>query len=608
MKGSGLYLTEDELFREFDKDAAKIIEVLEFSKKNSKRTRFLHQLRTAKIVFDLSLDQKSISAALLHELKDCINLAPVDEDVREIVMEVNKIYEAKERNIEHLNSVGLANILLAISKDLRSIIVELASHLDEMRQIYKTSKKPSVRELRAAKLSLEVYSNICQKLGLVEMCKELQDLGMAILMPKEYKKTKALIYEKIVCGEKVLAKAKCDIEKLVSMFGIKALVQGRVKGVYSIYRKSIEENLEIDKIKDIIGVRVVCDSVEDCYKVLNIIKQNFGIHGKIYDYIKKPKENNYQSIHVMTKVSNIPVEVQIRTVHMHREAEYGAAAHWRYKRGEQYTNFDGALLAARKLFELQQKDMKGLLNYVKFKLTDNTIFVLTPKHDIIALPKKATVLDFAYAVHTDLGNRFKFANVNGVRRPANYVLESGDKIRVFVDTKKTVKASWLNFARTSKARSAIRKELESTKGFRVFNPNKANRSDIIFAKCCNPLPGDDVVAYKTSRDKITVHRTDCRLLFCLPKKKKFLIATHLLEMNRYVIRIEIKAFESGVLLRDLLEELKKMDAKIVRSELMVESGNIVKGLFDLYIKDRTHLEQIIENLQKIQNIIYVKRV
>lgn len=591
----------------FDKDGCKnIIKAFRFAKNFSDEKKFCHQLRTANIALELRFDQRTVAACLLHELTEQSPLASVDEKTIEIVKESAKIGDIKRRNIGHLSSESLAKILLASSKDVRGIIVEILSQLDYMRHI---KKKKSKAVLTEAKIALEIHSKIAQRLGLVEVSSELQDLAMAIISPKEYKSTKAKMYKKVPNAEDFIKKAKGAIKELLDREGITFAVQGRVKSVYSTYRKCQEEGRSVEEIMDLVGIRVICGSIRECYKAFSAIIDSFELVGRVEDYIVNPKDNKYRSIHLVAKIDGLPVEIQIRTIEMHREAEYGVAAHWRYKKWYQYSGFDAALSLARQLVELQQNLAKDLFDYVKFSITGDFIFVLTPKKDVLLLPKKATVLDFAYSIHTDLGNKFKYGLVNGVKRSGKYRLSSGDTVKIILSKTKTVRPEWLKFVKTQKAKLAIRKEfgIKSNKLKKmVVSPKKIEK--IILAKCCTPLPGDDIVAYETKGGEITVHRTDCTILPNLSHKKIFSVRQDLLKRGGYAVRMEAWAFKRADILSDLFREFERNKVKVLKSEIKIDSQNVIRVVFDLSIRDRAHLERVSKVLEKTQNVIYAERI
>ncbi|MCD6478821.1 MAG: bifunctional (p)ppGpp synthetase/guanosine-3',5'-bis(diphosphate) 3'-pyrophosphohydrolase [Candidatus Diapherotrites archaeon] len=566
-----------------------------------------HQINTAFTLAKLGLDASTVAAGLLHEIGGDINKATLGNDVKEIVKEVTKLELVKSRNIGRLENRNLAKVILAIAKDVRSIIVELASHLDKIRFVGKYHKG---EQKILAELALEVYAPVCHKLGLYDIEWEMQDLAFKRLQPEEYYKIKMLINEKREARVRKLEKACELVEALMRSEGLDVFLQSRVKNFYSIYRKMKEQGKQFNQIYDLLGIRILCNSVEDCYKALNTLHRHFDPMGKFYDYIAKPKENMYRSIHTVVKISDVQVEVQIRTWDMHRDAEDGIAAHWRYKRFEQDKHFDKVLSWAKQLVELQRKEGSNFLSYMKIPLAQNNIFVLTPKNDIVVLPRNSTALDFAYAIHTDIGNKCKAVFVNGKQKRLDYVLESGDVVEVITDSKRRVKRSWLAFVKTNKAKAKIRKVL-GLKG-RPAKEIKVLRKDvprkIVIAKCCTPLFGDDVIAYRTTKRKITIHRADCTMLSRLPDERKFRVNDDLWRRKSYVARIEVKAFERAGLFIDILKTIQRLGMRISGSEVRTDSGNIVRCIFDVNVKSLDHIESMRKALLNIQNVLSVERV
>jgi len=591
-----------------DKKDRKIAEkAYNIAKKCTNNALLQHQINTAFILAKLGLDAGTIAAGLLHEIGSDINKVNFNSDAEEIVKEVTKLKLVKKRNIGKLENRNLVKIILAIAKDVRSIIVELASQLDKIRFV---EKYPEQEQKILAELASEVYAPICHKLGLYDIEWEMQDLAFKRLQPAEYYKIKMLVNEKREERVRKLAEACKQVETLMKSEGLDVFLQSRAKNFYSIYRKMSEQNKRFDQIYDLLGIRILCNSVEECYKALNILHRHFEPMGKFYDYIAKPKENMYRSIHTVVKISNAQIEVQIRTWDMHRDAEDGLAAHWRYKRFEQDKHFDKVLSWAKQLVELQRKERSNFLSYMKLPLAQNNIFVLTPKNDIVVLPKNSTALDFAYAIHTDVGNRCKAVFVNGDQKPLDYVLESGDVVEVITDSKKRVNRSWLAFVKTSKAKTKIRKILglkgKPAKEIKILRKDAPRK--IVIAKCCTPLFGDEVIAYRTTKRKITIHRADCAMLSKLPDRRKFRVNDELWKRKSYVARIEVKAFERAGLLIDILKAIQKLGVGISGSEVRTESENIVKCIFDVNVRSLDHIERIRKALLNVQNVLSVERI
>jgi len=579
----------------------------------NKQSVLQHQLNTAFIIAKLNLDIDTITAALLHE---CVYELPKSEEeiaklfggeITSIVKEIAKLKHVKKSNANLLDYKALAKVILGVAQDIRSLIIELASQLDKMRFIKKRSQN---EQTMLAKLAMNVYAPICHKLGLYEIEWELQDLAFKKLNYSEYEKIKAFVNEKRQERERKVERAKKEIAGLLEKYGLQVFMQARAKNFYSIYKKMREQNKDFNSIYDLLGVRVICDSVEDCYRALSIIHMHYAPIGKFYDYIAKPKENNYRSIHTVVDWHGEFLEVQIRTWEMHRDAEEGLAAHWRYKNVEHDKYFDKKLSWAKQLVELQRTiKKKDFMKSLRLSFGQREIFVLTPKKEVIMLPENSTALDFAYAIHTDIGNRCKAVFVNGRQRPLDHTLESGDTVEIIVDKEKRVKRDWLRFVKTSKAKAKIRKELglKATHIKEKKEKVSEKKKKVVIAKCCMPLPGDAVIGYKTTKRKITIHRADCSYLSGLPKDRKISIDESLWKQKQYTARIRVKAFERAGLLIDLLKTLEKLGATINSSEARSESENITKCLFDVNVKSFAHVERIRKELLKLPGVFEVGR-
>lgn len=572
-----------------------------------------HQINTAFILAKLNLDIESITAALLHECiyvqadSEQLIIDSLGKEIASIVKEIAKLKLVKKSNANSLDYATLAKVILGVAQDIRSLIVELASQLDKMRFL---SKKPEHEQQLLAKLALNVYAPICHKLGLYEIEWELQDLAFKKLNYAEYEKIKMLVGEKRHIRERKVNKAKEEIAQLLRSHGLNVFMQARPKSFYSIYKKMKEQGKSFNELHDLLGVRVICGSVEDCYRALSIIHMHYKPTGKFYDYIAKPKENNYRSIHTVIEWQGDFLEVQIRTFEMHRDAEEGLAAHWRYKKFEQDEHFDKKLSWAKQLVEMQRTLKRSdFMKSIRLKFGQREIFVLTPKKEVIILPEDSTVLDFAYAIHTDIGNRCKAALVNGKKVALNKKLESGDVVQIIVGKDIRVRRDWLMFVKTSKAKAKIRKQLglkarpAKTKKEKIEEKKKK----IIIAKCCMPLPGDAVIGYRTTKRKITVHKIDCPYVSVLPEERKVTLDDSVWKQKVYATKLRIKAFERAGILMDLLKTLEKLGATINSSEARVESKDVIRCILDVNVKGYAHVEKIRNELLKIPGVFEVGR-
>jgi (p)ppGpp synthase/HD superfamily hydrolase len=479
---------------------------------------------------------------------------------------------------------------MGIAKDFRSLFVEIASQLDKMRKI---QHRPAEKRKALAEVVQDVYVPIAHKLGLYEMEWEMQDLALKYFRPKEYEKIKALILEK---------------EK------ISASVSGRAKNFNSIYKKMSGQGKKFSEIGDLYGARIICSTVEDCYRATGLIHLNFRPIGEYDDYIANPKKNNYQSIHTVIDWHGRKAEVQARTMEMHRNAEEGLAAHWRYKQIERDSDFDQKLTWVKQFVEWQRKIKKTgeTMRSLKLAFGEPEIFVLSPKKEIITLPEGSTALDFAYAIHSDIGNKCTSIIVDGKISPLHRQLESGDVVEVNTSKKTQCKPAWLGIVKTEKAKTKIRKTL-GIKSLR-HRPKKASGAPTtsafkktIMAKCCNPLPGDKIKGYRTTKRKITIHAAGCQHLALLPEKKKIEMEWGAEEKKAHSIKLVVRAVERTGILIDLLSELERQGATIGGTETKGEKGGTIKFSFDIRLKDAEQFQRVRQAVLSVPAVIEASR-
>jgi RelA/SpoT family (p)ppGpp synthetase len=440
----------------------------EFVAKHLKDNNFLlqHSLNTAQIVSSLGVDTTTIVAALLHccVRKNRVKAEEIEKlfgrEVKELVERVAKISKVVEQNQNKISYLTLSKVVLAIAEDFRVLIIVLCDKLDGIRNIYNGASIPLEKRALMARAALELYASICHKLGLEEIKWETQDLSMKILYPETYYKIKKLVNKTRKEREEFLKKFVNVLSEKLKAKGLRTTIYSRVKSFYSINQKMIKKNRSFNEIMDLLAVRIICNSIKDCYLALSLVHEIFKhVPGTLDDYIAKPKSNNYQSIHTNVEFEGQIIEVQIRTWEMHAEAEGGISAHWVYKEQIKDKHFDKKLEWAKQLIELN-RNSKEILNKIKLEFGGTKIFVFTPKGEIIELEKNSTPIDFAYTIHSDLGNTIAKAKVNGKIVPLNYVLDNGETVEIITSKRKTIKRAWLNFVKTTKARQKIRNALK----------------------------------------------------------------------------------------------------------------------------------------------------
>ena len=440
----------------------------------------IHPIAVASLVSDWQLDKESVIAALLHDVVEDTDHT-LDElkglfgkAASEIVNGVSKI-EQIEQGVdrhEHKAAESFRKMLLAISQDWRVILIKLADRLHNMRTLGNLKSRSKRR--RIARETLDIYAPIAERLGFQPVRDELQSLSFEHIYPVRFSVLHSALARSQEQNRIAMPKIKRGISSALRKSGIKANLAARNKNVYSVYRKMIDKNLSFNEVDDIIGFRLVVPTRLDCYTALGVLHEKFRpVPEKLKDYIAQPKINGYQSLHttVLANNGNI-IEVQIRTKEMDRFAEYGVAAHWHYKVDEHAANKQGhtgkiQIDTNRQLESLFTMSKLGVepgefLRNLRLDLFPNDVFVLTPKGQVIQLPKGSTVLDMAYAVHTELGDKADRSTVNGQRMPISALLASGDIVRIVTDENVVPNPQWLSFVATSKARSHIRGKLKQS--------------------------------------------------------------------------------------------------------------------------------------------------
>ena len=425
----------------------------------------IHPIAVAEIVADLELDVDSVIAALLH---DCIeDTASTHEEiakkfgptVAELVEGVTKLTRVQYVTKEEEQMENLRKMLIAMSRDIRVILIKLCDRLHNMRTMeYQSPKKQREKSLE----TMEIYAPIAHRLGMQRVKWELEDLSLRYLDPVGYKEIEEQLAERSAAHEEFLAGIQHRIQQRLNQEGIHCTVYGRVKHIYSIYRKMYAQNKTLDEIFDLYAFRVIVDDIPECYNVLGCIHDMFKpVLGRFKDYIGTPKPNMYQSLHTtVIGREGIPFEVQIRTWEMHQTAEYGVAAHWKYKQGMANKNLgtEQEFEWVRKLLESQQDtDAEEFVSTMKVDLFADEVFVFTPNGDVVNLPAGATPIDFAYNIHSAVGNSMVGARVNGRMVPYETILKNGDIVEVL--TSKSAKGpsrDWLKLCKSNEARNKIR--------------------------------------------------------------------------------------------------------------------------------------------------------
>ncbi|NMP22506.1 RelA/SpoT family protein [Sulfobacillus harzensis] len=472
---TGVELVEQFGFRAHSPEAEQIMRAMTFAEeahrgqsRASGDPYVAHPLAVASILADLKMDAPTITAALLHDVVEdtAYTLDDIEErfgaEVAQLVDGVTKLDRLEARTREEEQAENLRKMFLAMAKDIRVILIKLADRLHNMRTLKHLTAD---RVQRIAKETMEIYAPLAHRLGIFRIKWELEDLAFQHLQPAAFQEMKELVamkrQEREAAVEAIIAELKGRLEAV----GMVSEVSGRAKHLYSIYQKMYKQGKDFQEIYDLMAVRVLVESVKDCYAVLGLVHSLWKpIPGRFKDYIAMPKSNLYQSLHTtVIGPHGEPIEVQIRTFEMHHTAEYGIAAHWRYKEGGKGDrDFEQKLSWLRQLLEWQRdmRDASEFMETLKVDLFSDEVFVFTPKGDVIDLPAGANPIDFAYRIHTDVGNHCVGAKVNGRIVPLSTPLESGDIVEVLVNRKSPGPSiDWLSIVHTSQAKTRIRQWL-----------------------------------------------------------------------------------------------------------------------------------------------------
>ena len=695
-------------------------------KRKSGEPYIIHPLCVAIILADLELDKETIVAGLLHDAVEDTWMT-CDEITREFGPEVALLVDgvtkigqlSYSKDKVELQAVSLRKLFLAMAKDIRVILIKLADRLHNMRTLqYMTPEKQKEK----ARETMDIYAPIAQRLGISKIKVELDDLSLKYLKPDVYYD----LVEKVALRKSVREEFVGNIVRTVKQHmveaGIKAQVDGRVKHFFSIYKKMVNQNKTIDQIYDLFAVRILVDTVKDCYAALGVIHEMYKpIPGRFKDYIAMPKPNMYQSLHTtLIGPNGQPFEIQIRTFEMHKTAEYGIAAHWKYKEASDGKNSTGnreeeKLNWLRQILEWQRdmSDNKEFMSLLKndLDLFADSVYCFTPQGDVKTLPNGSTPIDFAYSVHSAVGNKMVGARVNGKLVPIEYQIQNGDRIEIITSqNSQGPSRDWLKVVKSTQARNKINqwfeKELKEdnilkgkemlaqyakSKGFKfanytkpqyldavlrkygfrdwdsvlaaighgglkegqVFNklveaydkenkknltdeevleaaaenPDKKNhiksKSSIVvrgihdvavrFSKCCNPIPGDEIVGYVTRGRGVTIHRTDCVNVMNMSEMDR----SRLLEAEwqepetkndeHYMAEINVYANNRTGLLVDISKIFteRKIDIRNINCRTSKQEKATISVSFNVSCKDE--LNALIEKIRQLESVVDVER-
>ena len=689
-------------------------------KRGSGEPYIIHPINVAYILAEIGLDEATISAALLHDVVEDTEATHEDlienfgQEIADMVRGVTKLGNIQFATIEETQVENYRRMFLAMGKDIRVILIKLADRLHNMRTL-KYLKRD--RQIANAKETLDLYAPLANRLGLYSIKAELEDLGFKYLYPEEYHELVESINKKKDERLKFIEKIMDDIRAQLKKHRIDAEVTGRAKHLYSIYRKMKRDNSTIDQIYDLFAMRIIVNSVKDCYAALGVVHEMYNpMPGRFKDYIAVPKPNMYQSIHTtLLGEKGTPFEVQIRTWDMHKIAEFGIAAHWAYKeanflgRGKKNVIVTEDKLAwLRESLEWQQEmqDPEQFLENLKTELFEDEVYVFTPKGAIKVLPKGATPIDFAYTIHAEIGNHMTGCKINSKMMPIITQLNSGDIVEIITsENSKGPSLDWLKFVKSTSARNKInswfKKEKKSEnieKGkeliekeikrvglsyeklfkteyldamlnryrykdldemylavgfgantatkviarmlieYRKDNPeedleekleelskersqkkNKTSSNGIIvkgidnclvkLSKCCNPLPGDEIIGYITKGRGVSIHRKDCVNVKELIKEENRIIDVYWEEEEKasYNVDIEIEANDRMGLLSDILKAIANSKVNILAVNTKTGRDRIASIYITLETKNINELNGVLKGIRKVDSVFEVRR-
>ncbi|MBN2454573.1 bifunctional (p)ppGpp synthetase/guanosine-3',5'-bis(diphosphate) 3'-pyrophosphohydrolase [Candidatus Woesearchaeota archaeon] len=607
-------------------DLKKVEEAYDFAKeahKDQKRMsgkdHFDHLLNTSYILIKLRLDTETICAALLHDTledtetkKETIKKKFGDE-ILSLIEGVTKIRKIRLETVEEDRAENIREVLLATIKDIRVILIKLADRLHNMRTLKYLDEKD---RKSISQETLEIYVPIAYKLGMYKLKSELEDLSLRYLEPEIYQELKSRIAKKKEQRDKEI---RSIIEKAKAVMVEKKLdcrIYGRAKNFYSIYKKMKKKSIPFEEVRDLYAIRIIAKTQDDCYRALGAIHAAWTpISTKFDDYISTPKPNLYQSLHTEVLIDKKPVEVQIRTWDMHHVAEEGIAAHWRYKDTERDKKFDRRISWLKQILEWKtSKSAREFVEDLKIDLFKDEIYVLTPKGDPIPLPEKATPIDFAYAVHTDIGNHCARAKVNNAIVPLDHELKSGDVCEVITLKNAAPSRNWLKITKTNIAKSKIRqklgivadsdvkKEEEEVKEDLTAKIEGVKASNVKMSKCCTPKYGESIIGYRMKDGKVAIHLSACPNLKDLEDTRKVKLLWKQKE-KQDLVKIQVEIEDRIGLFADILNIFSAMRINVNS----INTKNTKNKLYIVFeIEDRESLPKLIPQIKAVKNVIEVK--